>query len=253
MMVIDAERDRAAEFLAGANEPRRRRRNRFARLEDVLRRLPDGKEPDAGPAEPDQLLGFLDHRRSGGERRREGRHTVAMPSPEQLIDRNAKRLAFDVIKSDVDRRDRAREHATAFEVLASIHFLPERASAHRIAPDQELAIVLDGADYSALAVGHPQFAPAIKAFVGLDLDDELIAVADPDRIGVNGRYLHGLRGLIVFAARFVRPTRVSPFDAPEGDCGPSSPAGGPIHHSPWLVARSLAPVWFRACMANTRA
>ena len=73
-------------------------------------------------------------------------------------------------------------------------------------PIEKLTVVLDGAHYCALAIGHPRLAPAVEPFVGLDLDDQLVPVADPDRIGVNGGYLHG-RPFLFFRARLRRPRR----------------------------------------------
>ena len=46
-----------------------------------------------------------------------------------------------------------------------------RADLHRVAADQELAIVLDRADDRLLAAGQAALAPAVDALVGLDLDD----------------------------------------------------------------------------------
>src|SRR5204863_3429912 len=72
----------------------------------------------------------------------------------------------------------------------AIHLLPERADPHRVAADEELAIVLERADHGALAAGQPGLAPAVEAFVGLDLDDQLVAVANPDDEGRDGSDLH---------------------------------------------------------------
>ena len=61
-----------------------------------------------------------------------------------------------------------------------------RADLHRVAADEELAIVLDGADHRLLAAGQAALAPAEDALVGLDLDDQLVADADPDRDRADG-------------------------------------------------------------------
>jgi hypothetical protein len=52
--------------------------------------------------------------------------------------------------------------------------------------------VLDRAGHRFLSAGEAGFAPADDALVGLDLDDELVADADPDREGAYGCDLHRL-------------------------------------------------------------
>ena len=81
--------------------------------------------------------------------------TVALLAAEQLVDRHAERLALDVVQGDVDRRDRGLQDAAAFEILAAIHLLPDAADLHGVLADQELAVVLDGADHRLLADDRP--------------------------------------------------------------------------------------------------
>ena len=123
----------------------------------------------------------------GAAGRREERDEVALLAAEQLVDRHAERLALDVVQRDVDGRDGGRQHAAALEVVAAVHLLPERADGHRVRADQELPEVLDGADDRLLAPGEAGLAPAVDALVGLDLDDELVADADPDRVALDRR------------------------------------------------------------------
>ena len=203
----------------------------FARLEKIERVLAHREKADAGPAVLHELGGFLDHSGARRERCREGRDAVAMLAAEQLVHGDAERLALDVVEGDVDRRDGAAKHPAALEILASVHLLPEGAGAHRIPADEKLTVVLDRADDRALAIGHARLAPAVEPFVGLDLDDQLVPVADPDRIGVNGGYLHARPSLFFrppFAGRGFAPPLEGAFSA--GGSG-SSPVG-PIHHSP---------------------
>ena len=154
-----------------------------ARLEDVPRlSWPAGKRRIAFQPSRHQLLRLLDHLRAAGPAGGgEGRDDVALLAAEELVDRHAERLALDVVERDVDRRDRGLQHAAALEVLAAVHLLPERADGERVVADQELAIVLDGADDGLLAAGEAALAPAEDALVGLDLDEELVADADPGR------------------------------------------------------------------------
>src|SRR5579871_1274627 len=154
-----------------------------------------------------------------------------MLAAEQLVHGDAKRLALDVMEGDVDRRDGAAKHPAALEILASVHLLPEGAGAHRITADEKLTIVLDGAHDCALAIGHARLAPAVEPFVGFDLDDQLVPVADPDRIGMNGGYLHA-RPSLFFRAAFTCRSFAPPFEGAFGACGSDTSPAGPIHHSP---------------------
>ena len=167
---------------------RSRRSTRAARRCRLLL-VPGGEEADrrSSPVR-DQLAGPArwHHRPSAlVAGRGEGRDAVALLAAEQLVDRHAERLALDVVEGDVDGGDRRLQHAAALEVLAAIHLLPERADLHRVAADEELAIVLDRADHGLLAAGQAALAPAVDALVGLDLDEQLVAGADPDRIGLD--------------------------------------------------------------------
>ena len=121
-----------------------------------------------------------------------------MLAAEQLVDGHAERLALDVVERDVDGADRGGEHAAALEILAAVHLLPERARAHRVAPDHELAKMLDRAGHGALAPGKARFAPAENPLIRLDLDDELVAHADPDDQRMDGGYFHASSSPAVF-------------------------------------------------------
>ena len=69
-----------------------------------------------------------------------------------------------------------------------------RADGEGVLADQELAVVLDGADDGLLAAGEAALAPAVDALVGLDLDEQLVADADPGRQRVDGGDLHAVPG-----------------------------------------------------------
>ena len=88
--------------------------------------------------------------------------TVALLAAEQFVDRHAERLALDVVQGDVDRRDRRLQHAAALEILAAIHLLPDAADLHRVLADEELAVVLDGADHRLLAADDRPLSPQPK-------------------------------------------------------------------------------------------
>src|SRR5690606_18339585 len=115
-------------------------------------------------------------------RRGEGRDEVALLAAEKVVDRHAERLALDVVKRDVERRDRRLQHAAAFEVLAAIELLPDSASLERIAPDEQRRIVLERPHHRLLAAGKPALAPAEDPLIGLDLDQQLVPDPYPDGI-----------------------------------------------------------------------
>jgi len=164
----------------------------FARLEKFWVVVSRRRQPHRAPARCDQRLGLFDHfrprRRAGGG---EGRDAVTLFAAQQLMDRNTERLALDVVQGDVDRRDRRLQHATALEILAAIELLPDRADQERIAADEKLGKMLERAGDRALASREPAFAPAEHAFIRFDLHQQLIADADPGRIGANGADFHG--------------------------------------------------------------
>ena len=110
VVVVDAEHDVVAQFLARLDAPWRRRGDRLARLVDGrgCRGRPGDRRMAFQPC-VDQHLGLLDHLGAGlGVGGGEGRDAVAMLAAEQLVDRHAERLALDVVQGDVDRRDRRR-------------------------------------------------------------------------------------------------------------------------------------------------
>ena len=154
------------------------------------------READAGPAGLETALGQLDDATdlvgaNGGERIDE----VSMLAAEQLPHRDAERLALDVVQRDVDGGDGGSQDAAAFEVLAAVHLLPQRADIGGVAPDQPASVVLDGAGDGAFAAGEAGFAPALQAGVGDHANEELGASPDPDGEAVDGCDLH-LRFLV---------------------------------------------------------
>ena len=109
----------------------------------------------------------------------ESGNAVALLAAKQFVDRHPQRLALDVVQSDVDGGNRRLQHAPAFEILAAIGLLPDPADLHRIAADQELAIMLDGAGHRLLATAQAAFAPTEDTLVGLDLDQQLVPTFPP--------------------------------------------------------------------------
>ena len=130
----------------------------------------------AGSLDGAIALGLVSGRGKSGD-------TVALLAAQQFVDRHPQRLALDVVQGDVDRGNRRLQHAPAFEVLAAICLLPDPADLHRVAADQELAKMLDGADHRLLATTQAAFAPTEDALVGLDLDEHLVPCPHPYRIG----------------------------------------------------------------------
>src|SRR6185437_15923798 len=217
VVIINAEHDLVAEFLAGLGAPAGRLANAFARLVAIIAALAFGKEADCRPACLAQDLRLLDHLSSGRCRGRgEGRHEMSLLAAEQLKDRHIQCLALDVVAGDVERRNRRLEYAAAFEILAAVHFLPKRASLEGITPDEEFTVVLDGPRDRLFAPRQTAFAPAEDTLVGLDLDQHLVAMPDPDRIGTDGGDLHFACLSYMNFCRSVGRGR-NPTTAPTGD------------------------------------
>jgi hypothetical protein len=177
------------------SQPGRGRADRLARLEErssqpvaLVGRVHRGT--DHAPALREQQLDVVDHPLTGRRGVGEERHVVALLAAEQLVDRHAERLALDVVQGDVDRRDRGREDAAALEVVRPVHLLPQRADVHRVLADQELAEVPDRGRDGLLAAREPRLAPADDPLVGLDLDDQLVALADEGRTARDLADLH---------------------------------------------------------------
>src|SRR6478609_9466057 len=144
MMIVDAEDDLTAQLLAGLGAPSGGQRDVFARLVDLGALMTRRRQAQRGPAMRDQHPGLLDHIRAGlAVGGGECRNAVALLAAEELVYGDAERLALDVVKRDVDRRYRGGEHSASLEILATVHFLPERADAEGIAADKKLRIVLD--------------------------------------------------------------------------------------------------------------
>jgi hypothetical protein len=78
----------------------------------------------------------------------------------------------------------------ALEILAAVEQLPDMADLERIEADEDFGIVLDRAHHRLLAARQAAFTPAENAFVGLDLDDELVTGTHPDGVGLDGSNLH---------------------------------------------------------------
>ena len=109
-------------------------------------------------------------------------HPLTAGAAEKLVDRHAEPFAEDVPERDVDRRERGGGDLAALEVGAAIHRLPEVLDAARVFADEEAAEMLQHPLHGQLAAGDTPFADAGDPLVGLDRDDELVAVSDFDRI-----------------------------------------------------------------------
>ena len=201
---VDAERDPRADRLADPGRPLGRDCERFAGLEHVRvvggcaiggsvgdrGRGPcavgrarcaghAGEEPDRLPALCDQAADVVEERRAhrcaGG---REQWDEVALLPAQKLVDGDAEGLAADVVQRDVDRRLRRGQDPAAFEILAAVEALPDRATGHRIGTDEEVPVVADRRRDGFLTCRETRLAPAHDANVGRYPDEALRA--DPD-------------------------------------------------------------------------
>ena len=115
---------------------------------------------------------------------------VAHLAAQQLVDRHAQRLALDVVERDVDGGHRRREDALRGEEAAPEEHLPDVLDAERVLPDEDVLEVLDRADHGQLAPGDARLADAVDAFVGIDDDEQEVAVSGPHGITFDVGDLH---------------------------------------------------------------
>ena len=144
-----------------------------------------------------EQLDVVDQRRPGALGGGKAGDLLALFAAEQLIDRDVERLAHDVVERNVDGALGGQQHAPAFEILAAIEFLPDPADLHGVFADEELAEVLERADHGQLAPAQAGLAQPGDAFVGFDLDHQLVAVADPDWQGFDCSDAHEKQSFLV--------------------------------------------------------
>ena len=118
-----------------------------------------------------------------------GRHLVAHPAAEQLVDRLAQRLADDVPERHLDRADRAVEDRPAARELVAEHVAPqpldlERRAADHMALGELRDRRLDGRGLPFAGA----LADAGDAVVGVDLREHPVAPARADQVGVDSRH-----------------------------------------------------------------
>src|SRR5262245_29827291 len=72
---------------------------------------------------------------------------IAYAAAQQVVDRDAQRLAFDIPQRDIDRRDRRHQDALGREEAPAGEPLPDMLDPRRILADQQWLEVLDRADH----------------------------------------------------------------------------------------------------------
>ena len=179
---------------AGLDQPIGGAGNRYSRFEYIVSAdtHPFDRQAHAIPTGVEDAPGLFDHfiwlLRSGG---REGWYEVAVLAAQQFVYGHIQGLADDIVECDIDGGHRGSYGAAAFEILAAVHFLPQRATLHRVSADQPWSEVFDDTGYGQLAPGKTGLTPAIDAGVGFDFDQQLVTMADPDREGLDICDLHG--------------------------------------------------------------
>ena len=121
-----------------------------------------------------------DTRAHGGVGGGEAGHVMALGASQELVDRHVEAAGHEVVQCDVDCRDGGGEHAAAFEVLAPVHLLPQRADSAGILAQQELPVVAHRCGNGKLPPHEAGLAPAVVAGVGLDLHDAEIPPTAPE-------------------------------------------------------------------------
>jgi len=91
-----------------------------------------------------------------------------------LIDGNVECFARNVIKRNINCALRSQKNTPAFEILASVKFLPYPPDLHGILADQKLTKVLQRSDDCQFPTTQPSFAESVNPLIGLNFDDELI-------------------------------------------------------------------------------
>ena len=86
--------------------------------------------------------------------------------------------------------ERGGEDIAALEIRRAVAGLPEVLDAAGVFADQPAGEMLDHAGHAELAAGHAALTDAGDPFVGIDLDDELVAKPNLDRIRRDRRDLH---------------------------------------------------------------
>ena len=106
---------------------------------------------------------------------------VAALASEQVVDRNAERLALDVPQRHVDGRDGGHGHRPSTPVGAAVEIVPDVFRLKRIAPDQARhQVILQIARYRQLASVQSRVAQSVDALVGFDLQGHEIAARTAD-------------------------------------------------------------------------
>src|SRR6185503_7288878 len=97
--------------------------------------------------------------------------SIARLATEQLVHRNAQRLAFQVPERGVDAADRAQQDRPAAPEGALVHVLPDVFELEWIAANDELAQVFVRAEHAVIVTTEASLADAGDAFVGFDFHD----------------------------------------------------------------------------------
>ena len=91
---------------------------------------------------------------------------VAVHAAEQLVDRHAQRLAFEIPQREIQRADSVEPFAPGRVVKCAIHVLPHAFDVERVPPDQ-------AARAGFQRVASAAFTDAGDVGVGLDGDDHV--------------------------------------------------------------------------------
>ena len=103
-----------------------------------------------------------------------GAHLVAALAAQQLINRHAQGLALDIPEGDVDGGQSAHEDGAA-KVHAAVEIIPVVLNAEGILAD-EIALHLFQHAHAAVQIAPgADFAGAVDAGIGVDLDKEILA------------------------------------------------------------------------------
>jgi hypothetical protein len=99
-------------------------------------------------------------------------HAPARGTAEEVVNGNAEPLSLQIPQRDVDPGDGAHDHLSGRPERASDHLAPPVLDFCRVLPYEQLAEVVEDAQYAAPAPGQARLADARQPLVGADEHDE---------------------------------------------------------------------------------
>ena len=107
-------------------------------------------------------------------------YPVTVFTTQKLVNWHVKFFPDNVVQSYIDSRNSGGHGSSAFKVLATIHFLPERSTLHWITANKEFAIMFYHSFDCNFSTRESRFSPSIYALISFNFYQHLVACANPD-------------------------------------------------------------------------